>query len=95
MSTVADVPSPVHPEQVNAAMADCVALEQLRVFRGLLVTRCGVIAALIGVVGLLLGLIHTFAYWFAMGVFVLTPAGVWVVERRRERGLHKKVVKSS
>ena len=45
--------------------------------------------------GVLLGLLHSFAYWFSMGIFVLAPAGAWIVERRQERGLRKKVVKSS
>ena len=96
MSTIAGgAPTSVQPEHVNAVMADCIALEQIRVFRRLLVTRCGVIAVTIGVVGLLLGLVHTFAYWFTEGVFVLAPAAAWLVERRRERDLRKKVVKSS
>jgi len=43
----------------------------------------------------LLGLLHSFAYWFSMGIFVLAPAGAWIVERRQERSLRKKVVKSS
>ena len=96
MSTVANgAPPSIQPEQLNAVMADWVALEQIRVFRQLLVMRCGVIAAAIGVGGLLLGLLHSFAYWFSMGIFVLAPTGAWLVERRQERGLRKKVVKSS
>jgi len=96
MSTVANVsPSPVQPEQINALMAECMALEQLRVFRRLLVMRCGGIAATLAVGGPLLGLLHSFAYWLSMGMFVLAPAGAWIAERRRERGLSEKVVKSS
>ena len=96
MSTVANAaPSSVQPEQLNAVVADCVALEQIRVFRQLLVMRCGVVALAIAVSGLLLGLLHTFAYWFSVGIFVMAPAGTWMVERRLERGLRKKVVKSS
>jgi len=96
MSTIADgVSTSVQPEHVNAVMADCIALEQIRMFRQLLVTRCSVIVVAIGVVGVLLGLVHTFAYWFTEGVFVLAPAGAWLIERQRERGLRKKVVKSS
>lgn len=94
-TAVNSAPSPIAPEQLNAVMAECVALEQLRVFRQLLVARCGVTAAAIGVGGLLLGLVHSFAYWFSLGIFILAPAGAWVVERRQERGLRKKVVKSS
>jgi hypothetical protein len=86
---------PVESDQLNAVMADCMALEHVRVFRRLLVKRCGVIALVISVSGVLLGLVHSFAYWFSMGIFVLTPAGAWIVERRHERDLRKKVVKSS
>jgi hypothetical protein len=88
-------PLSVPPEQLNVVMADCAALEQLRVFRQLLVARCGVIALAIGVGGLLLGLLHSFAYWFSLGIFILAPTGTWIVEIRQERDLRKKVVKSS
>ena len=96
MDTIANAaPSLVQPGQLQAVVADCVALEQTRVFRQLLVKRCGVIAAVIAVGGLLLGLLHSFAYWFSVGIFVLAPAGAWLVESRLERDLRKKVVKSS
>lgn len=96
MSIVADATrSTIQPAELNAVAADCVALEHLRVFRQLLVKRCGVIAAAIAVGGLLLGLLHSFGYWFSMGIFVAAPAGAWLIERRQERSQRKKVVKSS
>ena len=95
MNTPTTAAQPVEADQLNAVMADCMALEHVRVFRKLLVKRCGVIALVISISGVLLGLLHSFAYWFSMGIFVLTPAGAWIVERRQERGLRKKVVKSS
>ena len=95
MNTPTNAAQPVEADQLNAVMADCMALEHVRVFRKLLVKRCGVIALVISISGVLLGLLHSFAYWFSMGIFVLTPAGAWIVERRQERGLRKKVVKSS
>lgn len=76
-------------------MAECEALEQMQVFRQLLVKRCGAIATAIAVGGLLLGLRHSFAFWFSEGIFVLAPASAWLVEGRLKRGLRKKVVKSS
>lgn len=72
-------------------MADCVALEHVRVVRQLLVARCGLIALAIAVGGLALGLLHSFAYWFSMGVFVLAPAGAWVVEHRWARRLARRL----
>jgi hypothetical protein len=96
MRVVSDAATPsVHPDQLNAIAADSVMLEQLRVFRQLLVTRCGLIACAIAVGGLFLGLFHSFAFWFSEGIFVLAPAVVWMVELKQERGLRKKVVKSS
>src|SRR6187200_1759020 len=95
MHTATNVAPPVEPDQLNAIITDWVRLEHIRVFRQLLVMRCGVIALSIAVSGVLLGLLHSFAYWFSMGIFVLAPAGAWIVERRQERGLRKKVVKSS
>ena len=92
MSDVAQaVASIVGSDQLNAVMADCVALEHIRVFRQLLVVRCGVIAGVIAVGGLMLGVLHSFAYWFSVGVFIVAPAGAWVVERRRERSLSHKL----
>ena len=95
MDTATNVAPPVEPDQLNAIITDGMRLEHIRVFRQLLVMRCGVIALSIAVSGVLLGLLHSFAYWFSMGIFVLAPAGAWIVERRQERGLRKKVVKSS
>lgn len=94
-TTMNAAPSSISPEQLNAVMAESFALEQWRVFRQLLVTRCSVITLAIGLGGLLLGLVHSFAYWFSLGIFILAPAGAWIVERRQERGLRQKVVKSS
>jgi hypothetical protein len=94
MGTVA-TPSSFQSDQLNAVAADSVAHEQIRVFRQLLVVRCGVVTVAIAVGGLLLGLFHTFAYWFSVGIFAVAPAATWIVERRRERSLRKKVVKSS
>jgi len=91
MHTVASGTGEVHPEQLSAIMADSLALEHVRVFRQLLVVRCGVIAAGIAVTGLILGLLHSFGYWFSLLLFVAAPACSWVVERRRERQLARRL----
>lgn len=86
MRTVANATRPtIQPVELNAIAADCVALEHLRVFRHLLVKRCGVVAAAIAVGGSLLGLLHSFAYWFSIAIFVAAPAGAWMIERRQGR----------
>jgi hypothetical protein len=81
----------VQPEQLSAVMAESLALEHVRVFRQLLVVRCGVIALGIAFTGLILGLQHSFGYWFSMLVFLAAPACTWVVERRREGQLARRL----
>ncbi len=81
----------VQPEQLSAIMADALVLEHVRVFRQLLVVRCGVIAVGIGVAGLVLGRLHSFGYWFSISVFVAAPVCSWVVERRREHQLARRL----
>ena len=87
MQIVTMATSEVQPEQLSAVMADYLALEHVRVFRQLLSVRCGVIALAIAVVGPILGLLHSFGYWFSIVTFLAAPACSWVVERRRERQL--------
>ena len=81
----------VQPEQLSAVMAESLALEHVRVFRQLLVVRCGVIALGIAFTGLILGLQHSFGYWFSMLVFLAAPACTWIVERRREWQLARRL----
>jgi len=81
----------VQPEQLSAVMAESLALEHVRVFRQLLVVRCGAIALGIAFTGLILGLQHSFGYWFSMLVFLAVPACTWVVERRREWQLARRL----
>jgi hypothetical protein len=87
MQTVPYTTGEISAEQLNAVMAERLALEHVRVFRQLLVVRCGVIAIGIAVTGLILGLRHSFGYWFSMIIFLVAPACTWIVERRRERQL--------
>jgi len=85
------IPSDVSAEQLSAIMAERLTLEQVRVFRQLLVVRCGVVALGIAVTGLILGLLHSLGYWFSMVIFLAAPACTWVVERRRERQLGRRL----
>lgn len=87
MQTAPFSTSEIPPEQLSAVIAQHLTLEHVRVFRQLLVFRCGVIAAGIAVTGLVLGLLHSFGYWFSMIIFLAAPAGTWVVEQQRGRRL--------
>jgi hypothetical protein len=91
MQTASIATGEVQPEQVSAVMADYVALEHVRVFRQLLVVRCGIIALAIAIAGPILGLLHFFGYWFSIAIFLGAPACVWVVERQRERQLSQRL----
>lgn len=91
MQTVLHTTGEGSAEQLSAVMAERLALEHVRVFRQLLVVRCGVIALGIAVSGLLLGLRHSFGYWFSMIMFLVAPASTWVVERRCERRLERRL----
>ena len=91
MQTVTLATGEVQPEQLSAVMAESLALEHVRVFRKLLVVRCGVIALAIAVTGQILGLRHSFGYWFSMAIFLAAPASAWVVERRREHQLGRRL----
>src|SRR5262245_24884199 len=79
--------SAVQPDQLSAIMADYLALERARVFRRLLVARCGFIALLIAAAGFGLGWLPPFAVGFSAGAFLTLPVCVWVVELWRERRL--------
>jgi Flp pilus assembly protein TadB len=95
MPTITLATDEMHPEQLSAVMAESLALEHVRVFRKLLVVRCGVIALGIAVTGLILGLRHSFGYWFSMIIFLAAPACTWIVERRRERQLGRRLERFS
>ena len=62
--------SAVSADELNRIMADSLALERARVFRRLLVTRCGALAAASAVVGLWLRWLPPFASWFSVTLFL-------------------------
>jgi len=79
--------SAVPPDQLSAIVADYLALEQARVFRRLLVIRCGLIALAIAGAGLGFSWLPRFAWMFGTGLFLAVPGAAWIVERRRSRRL--------
>ena len=88
MHTVSSFPaSAVEPDQLSTIMADYLSLEHARVFRRLLVVRCGMTALILAVVGLGFGWLPPFASSFSAAVLLAVPAGAWVFELRRERRL--------
>ena len=97
--------SDIHPDHLNAIMADYSALERTRIYRRLFVTRFGLLALVFGVVGAGLGVLTRFATWFSVGLCLAPPLAVCIAELRYSRRLarrlaevpggRKKVIKSS
>ena len=71
-------------------MADYLALEHARVFRRLLVVRCGLMAVVIAIAGAGFGWLPPVACWVSVAIFLLAPASAWVVECRRWRDLERR-----
>lgn len=69
--------SAVRPEQLNAIMAECLALEQARGIRRLLVTRCGLVVLALAVAGPGLGWLPPVATWFLAGIFLAAAGCAW------------------
>jgi Flp pilus assembly protein TadB len=95
MHTVPFSTNEIPPEQLSAVIAEHLTLEHVRAFRQLLVFRCAVIAAGIAFTGLILGLVHSFGYWFSVVIFLAAPACTWVVEQQRERQFARKLERLS
>jgi hypothetical protein len=93
--------SSVDADELNAIMADYLALERIRVFRRLLVKRFAILTVIVAAVSL--SWLSRLAVGFSVSLCLTPPAWAWVVEIRRERRLDgrlkgvsaRKVVKSS
>jgi len=83
--------SAVPREQLSAIMADYLALEQARVFRRLLVVRCGLMALAISAAGFGLGWLPRFAWMFGGSLFLAVPGAAWLAELRRARRLAHRI----
>jgi hypothetical protein len=83
----ADIP----PDQLNAIMADYLAVERARIFRRLFVTRFSMLALGIVLVGAGLDLLPAFATWFSAGLSLAPPIWAWVVEVRCDRRLARRL----
>ena len=72
----------VDSERINAIMADHLALERARIYRRLFVTRCGLLALLLGALNLGFRWLSPFASWFTVGLCAVAPAWAWLAELR-------------
>lgn len=94
--------SDVSTEGLKGILGDHLALEQLRVFRRLLVRRCGLLALAAFVGARLIPGLSVYARWVPVALFLVPPVWAWVAEFRLEGRLagrlsqiDKKVIKSS
>jgi hypothetical protein len=79
----------------EAELADIIAeyleVERVRVFRRLLVRRCGLLAVATAIVGLGLHWLTAFASWFSISAFLAPPASAWILEVRRDARLGRRL----
>ena len=79
--------SAVEPGQINAIAAAYLAVEHARTYRRLFVTRFGLLAFILAVVGFGLHWLPRAGAWAAVGVCSVAPAWAWVAELRYHRRL--------
>lgn len=77
--------------QVNAVMADYLALERARIFRRLLFKRFGLLAVIAAILGAGFHWLPPFASGFSVSVFLALPIWAWIVERQRDRRLARRL----
>ena len=83
--------SAVRSEQLNAVMAEYVALERARIYRRLFVTRFGLLALIVGVIGAGFHWLSAVASTFTFGFCLVVPVWAWVVELWRARRLTRRL----
>ena len=92
MHTVASFPAAaVSREQLNGIVANHLALEQMRIFRRLLVVRFGGLTLIALLVDALVHGLSPYARWVPIALFVLPPLWAWFSELRLERRLARRL----
>jgi hypothetical protein len=81
--------SALPPAELNALVADYLALERARLLRRLYVTRFGALTAVMALVSLW-WLPHV-AFWFNVTLCLVPPAWTWRVERQCARSLARRL----
>jgi hypothetical protein len=75
--------SAVGSEELSGIMADYLALDRARIFRRLLVTRFGLLAAGVLLLGTVVRVVPPNPMWLSVGACVTPPLWAWFVELRR------------
>ena len=79
--------STVEPGHINQITAEYLALERARICRRLFVTRFGLLALVVAVVGFGFHWLSAGASWSSVGLCLVTPTWAWLAELRHNRRL--------
>ena len=79
--------SAVPSDQINAIAGEYLALERARTYRRLFVTRFGLLAFTLAIVGFGLHWLSPAGSWTAVGSCSVAPVWAWVAELRCDRRL--------
>jgi Flp pilus assembly protein TadB len=74
--------SSVAPAQIRTVVADYLAFERAQNHRRVFVTRFGLLAVLVGIVGLGFHWLPSLASLLGVGLCVVPPAWAWIAELR-------------
>ena len=70
------------PDEIREITAEYLALERARIYRRLFVTRFGLLAIIVAVIGRGLHWLSPFASWISVALCAVVPLWVWVAELR-------------
>ena len=79
--------SAVEPRQFSAIVAEYLALERARIYRRLFVTRFGVLALVMAIIGFGFHWLPAVASWCSVALCAIAPTWAWVAELRCDRRL--------
>jgi hypothetical protein len=83
--------SSVPSEQLSALLTEYMALDHARIYRRLLVTRFGVLAFAVGMIGFGFHWLPLVASWVSVAVCTLAPTWAWVAELQCDWRLAKRL----
>jgi hypothetical protein len=78
-------------KEVGGILADYLALDRARMFRRLLVLRCGALAIAALIMGSVIDGLSAWARWVPVALFTGVPACVWIAEFVREFRFSKRL----
>jgi hypothetical protein len=81
----------LEPGQLKAVMADYFAVERARIQRRVLVTRFGILAAILGIVGFGFRWLSPVASWFSVALCAVAPVWAWIAELRYDWRLARRL----